>query len=88
MLVHWFSRIGDTPSDVTGMYIVEPDCLPTGQPVTSVVHLNTIFRAAHLMPVFYNHPTLSKRQHHKETLEFFSEFYINRYIDHHTFEVI
>ena len=59
--------------------VVEPDCLPNGQPVTSVAHLDTIFRAAHLMPVFCNHPTLSKCQCHEQTLEFFSEFYIMVY---------
>ena len=87
-LVHWFSCTSDIPSPVTGMYIVEPDCLADGQPVTFVVHLDSIFRAAHLLPVFHNHPPLSKRQHHEQTLDLFSEFYVNRYIDHHAFEVV
>ena len=87
-LVHWFSCVGDMPSDVTGMYIVEPDCLPTGQPVTTVVHLDTIFRATHLLPAFSNHSPLSKCQHHEQTLDSFSEFYINQYIDHHAYEVV
>ena len=76
-LVHWFSHMGDMPSDITGMYIVEPDHLPTGQPVTTVVHLDTIVRATHLLPVFSNHSPLSKHQHHVQTLNSFSEFYIN-----------
>lgn len=87
-LVHWFSRTTDTPNDVTGMYVVEPDQLPNGQPATAVVHLDTVFRAAHLLPVFTNHPALSKHQRHEQTLDLFSEFYVNRYIDHHAFEVV
>lgn len=87
-LVHWFSRSTDTPSDVTGMYTVEPDRLPNGQPATAVVHLDTVFRAAHLLPVFSNHPPLSRHQRHEQTLDSFSEFYVNRYIDHHAFEVV
>jgi hypothetical protein len=87
-LVHWFSRKSNIPSDITGMYVVEPDFHPDGQPVTSVVHLDTVFRATHLLPVFRNHPPLKKRQRHEQTLDLFSKFYVNRYIDHHAFEVI
>ena len=77
VLVHWFSHVGDMSSDITGMYIVEPDHLPTSQPVTTMVHLDTIFRATHLLPVFSNHPPLSGHQYHEQTLDSFSEFYIN-----------
>ena len=87
-LVHWIYRTTDTLSDITGMHVVEPDCLPDGQPVTAVVHLNTVFRAAHLPPIFSDHPALSKHQHHEETLDLFLEFYVNRYIDCHVFEVV
>ena len=86
-LVHWFSRTGDTPSDVTGMYTVEPD-IHNGQPIMTVIHLDTVFRSAHLLPVFYKHPALSKRQRYEHTLDLFSTFYVNRYIDHHAFEVL
>ena len=30
MLVHWFSQMTDMPSDVTGIYVVEPEYLPNG----------------------------------------------------------
>ena len=87
-LVHWFSHTTDTPSDITGMYTVETDYLPNGKPVTAVVHLDTVFRAVHLLPISSNHPTLSKHQHHEQTLDLFSEFYINQYINYHTFKVV
>ena len=70
------------------MYTVKPDHLPNGQPVTAVVHLNTVFRVAHLLPIFSNHQALSKYQCHEQTLDLFSEFYVNKYINHHTFEVV
>ena len=70
------------------MYIVEPDHLHISQSVTTVVHLYTIFRAAHLLPVFSNHPPLSKHQHHEQMLDSFSEFYINQYVNHHTYKVV
>ena len=86
--MHWFSHSIDMPNEVTGMYTVKPDHLPNGQPVTAVVHLNTVFRVAHLLPIFSNHWALSKHQHHEQMLDLFSEFYVNKYIDHHTFEVV
>ena len=41
-----------------------------------------------MLPVFSNHPPLSKHQHHEQTLDSFSEFYINWYTDHHAYEVV
>ena len=87
-LVHWFSRPTDIPNDLTGMYTVEPDRLPNGQPATAVVHLDTVFRVAHLIPVFSNQLALSKHQRHEQMLDQFSEFYVNKYIDYHAFEVV
>jgi hypothetical protein len=87
-LVHWYTRTSNTPSDVTGMYVVEPEYLPNGQPAVTVVHLDTIYRAAHLLPVFLGHPPLGKHQRYEDTLDLFPEFYVNKYIDHHAFEVV
>ena len=87
-LVHWFSCTGDIPSDATGMYTVKPEHSHNGQPVMSIIHLNTVFRAAHLLPVFYKHSALSKHQCYKHTLNLFLTFYLNHYIDHHSFEVL
>ena len=87
-VVHWFSHPTDIPNDITGMYTVEPDCLLNGQLATAVVHLDTVFRAVHLIPVFSNQPALSKHQHHEQMLDQFSEFYINKYINYHAFEVV
>ena len=70
------------------MYTVEPDHLPNGQPMTAVVHLDTVFRAVHLIPVFPNQPALSKHQCHEQMLDQFSEFYVNKYINYHAFEVV
>ena len=50
-LVHWFSCPSDVPSDIMGMYTLEPDHNHNSQPVTAVIHLDTVFRAAHLLPI-------------------------------------
>lgn len=49
-LVHWFSTVGDSPDDETGMWMVEPDFL-RGKRVLEVIHLDSILRGAHVIGV-------------------------------------
>ena len=65
-------------------------CMPWSQNAFLTVNhsLPSFFRAVHLPPVFSNHPPLSKHQQHKWTLDLSSQFYVNKYIDHHAFGVI
>ena len=86
-LIHWFSRVGDLPDDHTGMWVVEPDTLEDGQPFMSVIHLDAIVRASHLLPVFGRGSVLRTLQF-TATLDTFTRFYVNKYIDHHAFEII
>jgi len=48
----WFSCVDDGPDENTSMWVVEPDIHEDGTKFTSIIHLNTIVRAAHLLPVF------------------------------------
>jgi hypothetical protein len=87
-LVHWFCRVGNSPDDNTGMWVVEKmDTLNDGgESPTAILHLDTIVCAAHLMPVFgceYVSPTLS----FTDTLDKFKQFYVNKFADHHSFEI-
>ncbi|KAF8528622.1 hypothetical protein JB92DRAFT_3081421 [Gautieria morchelliformis] len=54
--------------------------------VTSIVHLDTIVRAAHLLPVF-GHEYVSRTLSFSDTLDEFTSFYVNKYADHHAFEI-
>ena len=85
-LVHWFSRVGDLPDEHTGMWVVEPDVLDNGGPFMSIIHLDTILRASHLLPVF-GQGRVSKTLQFTDTLDTFTRFYVNKYIDHHAFEI-
>ena len=87
-LVDWFSHVGYSADPGTGMWVVEPDITVDGAPLTSVIHLDTIIRAAHLLPVFKNEPGLVSRDlSFSDTLDKFQTFYVNKYIDHHAFEI-
>lgn len=85
-LVRWFSRVGDLPDDHTGMWVVEPDTLDDGEPFMSIIHIDTIVRASHLLPVF-GQGRVSRTLQFTDTLDTFTRFYVNKYIDHHAFEI-
>ena len=85
-LVHWFSRAGESADRGTGMWVVNPDSLEDGEPYASVIHLDTILRAAHLLPVF-KEGFVSRTLTFSDTLDEFRAFYVNKYVDHHAFEI-
>ena len=84
--VHWLNG-GRKPDDATGMWIVEYDERRNGRWVYSVIHLDTIFRAAHLIPDF-SPQLLPLNFDHKHSLDCFDTFYVNRYADHHAHQCI
>ena len=87
-LVQWFPRVGDNLPDYdTGMWIVQPESLPGGRPELQVIHTDTIIRSAHLLPLFGPekvHPAMN----HTDTLQWFRLFYLNKWADHHTFNLL
>ena len=51
-LVHWFDRVTDEPDELTGMWMVSPSFLEDGWHNLAVIHVDSIVRAAHLLPIF------------------------------------
>jgi hypothetical protein len=84
-LVHWFSRVGGLREN-TGMWVVEPDISDDGETIITIIHLDTIVRASHLLPVFSGE-RVSKTLLFTDTLDTFTRFYVNKYADHHAFEI-
>ena len=85
-LVHWFSHISNGPDEDTGMWMVEPDFDVNGSPMLAVIHLDTIYHAAHLIGVCGEH-SLPWGFSFKYSLDTFHSFYVNKFADHHTFEI-
>lgn len=85
-LVHWYREEDNEPDDLTGMWIVEKEYDHRGDPYTSVIHIDSILRAAHLIPVF---GTRAVDIHHdfRKTLDTYDRFYVNKYIDCHANEI-
>ena len=51
-LVRWFSVTGEERDEVTGMWMVKPGVTEDGLPEFSVIHLDCVFHAAHLLPIY------------------------------------
>ncbi|KAH9855129.1 hypothetical protein C2E23DRAFT_866790 [Lenzites betulinus] len=89
-LVHWFQRVGEQPDEDTGMWIVKPSFVRgrRSSPLLSVIHIDTIFRAAHLIGISKGSKVDVVNLQYFQSLDAFERFYVNKYIDHHTFELL
>ena len=89
--VRWFERVGNQPDPATGMWIIKPRVRRQGRknvPVVSVIHINTIYRAAHLIGVPSPRSPIPLTLEDADSLDWFTSFYVNKYIDHHAFETL
>jgi hypothetical protein len=82
-LLEWFTRVG--LDKVTGMWIVRPDFI-RNRHNKSVVHLDALLCAAHLIPV-YGSDRLPLEIGTMTSLDTFKAYYVNKYIDHHAHEI-
>lgn len=86
VLVNWFVKRGEEPDAVTGMWVVEPE-LENGCPTFGIVPLNSVVRACHLIGV-YGEEFLPSNFHFSYSLDAFQAYYVNHYIDYHSYETI
>jgi hypothetical protein len=91
-LVHDYQIVNPSPDEITGMAIVKR-AMRRSLPRARVVPLNDILRAAHLIPVFsqLGNKKIPKKYKHEFTLDdhqLFKQFYVNRFVDHHAFEIL
>ncbi|KAI5992692.1 hypothetical protein EDD15DRAFT_2167831 [Pisolithus albus] len=86
-LIQWFTTVSDEAHEDTGMWIVEPDFDANGQRQLEVIHIHSILRGAHLIPV-YSQDRLPADVHCTNSLDIFRMYYVNKYIDHHAFEIV
>jgi hypothetical protein len=87
-LVHHFCKSFDDPDPDNGMWIVEPDLDNNNYRIMSVIHIDSVVRAAHLLPVFRGDAPVPREVNFSNTLDIFAAFYVNKYIDYHAFETV
>ncbi|KAA1479592.1 hypothetical protein DENSPDRAFT_862058 [Dentipellis sp. KUC8613] len=88
-LVEWFKRVDRTPDSATGMWKVKPEFKGRQQQQhdISVLHLDSFLRGAHLMPVFGDQ-SIPPEVSFANSLDCFQMYYVNKYIDHHSHEIV
>ena len=86
-LIQWYSFISNERDEDTGMWMVEPDIQSDGSRLLAVVHIDTIYRAAHLMPAYCTAQFIDRSLGMHDSLDSFSLFYINKFADHNAFEI-
>ena len=84
--MHWFSWVGDEADEDTGMWVVEPNVDETGAPFAGIIHLDSILHAAHLIGVC-GEAFVPKMVTPHNYLDLFYSFYVNKFVDHHSFEI-
>jgi hypothetical protein len=87
-LIQWYSHVGDEPDEDTGLWMVEPDTDDAGDPHLAIIHLDSIYRAVHLVPAHQNSTFVERTITMHSSLDIFQLFYINRFADHQSFEVL
>ncbi|KAG5650965.1 hypothetical protein H0H81_010387 [Sphagnurus paluster] len=85
-LVNWLVPVGDRPDDETGLWVVKPEFVGNQRSV-AVVHVDSIVRGAHLLPI-YGTAGLPEDFHFSQALDVFRAYFINSYVDHHTHEFL
>ncbi|KAL4080764.1 hypothetical protein J3A83DRAFT_4355731 [Scleroderma citrinum] len=86
-IVHWFDHLGDGPDKATGMWIVHSDYQAHNICNVAVIHIDTIYHAAHLIPVYTTHNIDSQAIEHHNYYDMFHSFYVNKYADHHVCKI-
>ncbi|KAE9385392.1 hypothetical protein BT96DRAFT_960753 [Gymnopus androsaceus JB14] len=86
-LIHWYSTVGDTPCEETGLWMVDPDFDREGSPNLEVIHIDCLYRGAHLIGVTGDSRLPTKDFSSTDSLDAYSCFYVNKYIDYHAHEI-
>ena len=52
-----------------------------------VIHLDSIIRGAHLLPRFLSDAPVYRQINYMNVLDLYNTFYVNKYNNHHAFEI-
>ena len=85
-LVHWYST-SSKPDASTCLWVVQPELTYWGMCHMGVIHINSIIHGAHLLLRFPSDTPVYWEINYMNVLDVYTSFYVNRFIDHHTFEI-
>jgi hypothetical protein len=84
--MRWFNKADDRPDEDTGMWIVTPSFDMDDSLSVGIIHIDSNYRAAHLIPI-YGPQNVSGNLKHYNLYDVFQAFYVNKFADHHAFEI-
>jgi hypothetical protein len=87
-LGQWFSFVGDEPDEDTGFWKVEPGLRNSGEPHLAIIHIDSVYRAVHLIPAYQNAELVETTTTMHTSLDIYNIFYVNKFADHHAFEIL
>ncbi|KAH9008341.1 hypothetical protein EDB83DRAFT_2509114 [Lactarius deliciosus] len=85
-LINWFVHTDERDPD-TGMWIVKQELDRRGKPTLEVIHVDSIARAAHLLPIYGGSRVPEDFDYHT-ALDSYCTYFVNHYVDHHAHEFI
>ncbi|KAG1858200.1 hypothetical protein F4604DRAFT_1882971 [Suillus subluteus] len=80
------SHLKDNPYPYTGMWIVTPSFDTDDSLSVGIIHIDSIYCATHLIPI-YGPQNISRNLKHYNLYNVFQAFYVNKFADHHAFEI-
>jgi hypothetical protein len=69
------------------MWVVQPETTRRGGRHMSVIHIDSIICGVHLLPKFPSVTQVYQEINYTNVLDLYKSFYVNKYIDHHAFEI-
>jgi hypothetical protein len=85
-LIENYHYVGSSADEDTGMWIVRPTFRGRFKE-SRIIPISNIYRAAHLLPIYKAGYKVHRTMNPGNTLDSFKAFYVNKYIDHHAFEI-
>ncbi|KAH9161675.1 hypothetical protein EDB89DRAFT_1861472 [Lactarius sanguifluus] len=85
-LINWFVHTDERDPD-TGMWIVKQELDRRGKPTLEVIHVDSIARAAHLLPIYGGSRVPEDFDYHT-ALDSYCTYFVNHYVNHHAHEFI
>ena len=86
VLVCWYSTSKELDAS-TGFWVVQPESTRRGTRHMSIIHIDSIVRGAHLLPRFPSDAPVYWEINYMNVLDLYTSFYVNKFVDHHTFEI-
>ncbi|KAI6104119.1 hypothetical protein F5141DRAFT_1189673 [Pisolithus sp. B1] len=75
------------PNTATGMWTVHPGYHMHNLQNIDIIHINTIYHAAHLILIYSSHNINPWDIRPHQSYDAFHLFYVNKYADHHVFKI-